>query len=342
MIARAQRYACPVSVRAVDWSRWPAVVFESDDWGSTPVVRTEEERADMLTHLSTEAGVFVDDPAVMERLFSILSRFPGADGRPAVFTAFVLPAFPDFRAIKQSNFAAYTDIGMAEGFAPFGEQGAIARVWREGWGGGVFHPEFHARLHHTSPILWLELLGGTGPDADRARERFGRFAYAQGRHIPEFARMDARAQYEWTAEGIRLFTEAVGYAPSAAVTSDATPITEIVWAVSGIRTFCLRNCRNNQGEVVVYDTKPWNAQDPYSHMGEYDSETGLVSLNRNVFFENLQADQGTDAALSAIAAAWKRNEPALTMSLSARCSHHRPNPTKSALRWNCCDKPAPF
>ena len=73
--------------------------------------------------------------------------------------------------------------------------------------------------------------------------------------------------------------------PHAAVTSDAYPETEMVWAVNGITAICLKNCRINSGEIVVYHTKPWNMQNVYEKIGNYNPSLNAVYITRNVFFE---------------------------------------------------------
>ncbi len=98
--------------------------------------------------------------------------------------------------------------------------------------------------------------------------------------------MNLKQQYHWVKTGIERFERIFGFKPSAAVTSDAFPETETVWALNGIDTVCLKNCRSNYGETVVYATKPWNMQDVYAKIGDYNELRDVIYFTRNAFFES--------------------------------------------------------
>ena len=284
----------------IDWRKHPAVVFESDDWGACEnaidaacsdkiAVAHKKHKGEDCRELGTLESV--DD---LERLYRLLEKHQGADGLPAVFTAFVCVGNPDYEAIGQSGFKEYRDIGLDEGVPPGWERGDIAGKLREGLDRGVFAPEFHANLHHTSPKLWLELLNEDSPNGRVARDLFALRCYYQGIHLPEYHKLDIREQFQWVETGVRRFKRIFGVAPTAAVTSDAFPETEIVWSLNGIKVVCLKNCRNHNGEVVVYHTKPWNMQDVYTPLGAYNELLDVVYLTRNAFFE-LQPPHGCPA-----------------------------------------------
>ncbi|MCF7854055.1 MAG: hypothetical protein K9N51_04595 [Candidatus Pacebacteria bacterium] len=274
----------------IDWKDIRAVVVESDDWGVG------------------EPGRGLETPRELETLYQVLESSKGTDGQPAVFTAFTCMSNPDYDAIRKNGFTEYADTWPA----PTSE---VARKWLQGIGRGVYFPEYHSNLHHTSPVVWMDLLRGKGPDSDRAKELFEKHSFAQGRHIPEFQGMTIKTMNTWIETGIARFTDTFGYAPCAAVTSDAYPETEVLWSSHGIQAVSLKNSRNNNGEVVVYDTKPWNNQDPWMPMGGFNRFYDLVYLSRNVFFECTQyTDQTPENVLPVIRTCWDGNEPAVLTS----------------------------
>lgn len=78
--------------------------------------------------------------------------------------------------------------------------------------------------------------------------------------------------------------------------------------------FCLKNTRTHKGESIVYDTKPWNAQDVYCPMGTYNRELDMVYLGRNVHLDGVGTKEWPDAAeplRDVIRACWARNESAI-------------------------------
>lgn len=306
--------ACGYETRAaIDWDKYRAVVFESDDWGACEYARNAPDAAavqELFDEKSAYGGSTLETPDDLEWLYQTLEAARGCDGQKAVFTAFMPMGNPDFAAIAASDFRDYHDIGLDEGFPPGWERGDLIGKWREGVARGVFAPEFHAGLHHTSPLLWLELLRGDGPDSQTARALFERHCYAQRVHLPEYHGLNAKTQHAWVGRAIARFERLFGFAPRAGVTSDALPMTEIIWSVNGLEIFCLKNCRTNDGETVVYGTKPWNSQDAACPMGAYNRRLDLVYLNRNLHLDNLTPRDGDEVA-AVVESCWRRNEPVI-------------------------------
>jgi hypothetical protein len=286
----------------IDWQRFPSVVFESDDWGAcesaTEIVAAAKVSAlhKQLVNRDRSTITTLETPAQLERLFQMLEKYKGIDGLPAVFTAFVCTGNPDFERIRANGYTKYEDIGLDTGVPDGWERGDIAGKLREGFERGIFHPEFHSTLHHTSPYLWLKRLRGNSDKGKLSRALFDLKCYCQGEHLPEFHDMNVRQQNEWVKTGITRFKNIFGFAPSAAVTSDAFPETETIWSINGIKTVCLKNCRSNKGETIVYTTKPWNMQDIYAKIGDYNEIKDVVYMTRNAFFESGMAPGWNDSA----------------------------------------------
>lgn len=310
--------ACGYEMRTtIDWNKYRAVVFESDDWGACEAVRNLEDAA-VLQPILDEIGTAppslmstLETPDDLEQLYQILESAHGCDQQPAMFTAFMPMGNPDYAAIAASNFEGYHDIGLDEGLPPGWERGNFIGKWRDGVQRGVFSPEFHGGLHHISPTLWLELLRSDSAEAQAAKVLFEHHAYVQAQHLPEYHRMNAKMQHAWVSSAIKRFVNLFGYAPSAGVTSDALPMTEIIWSVNGLTIFCLKNCRVNSGENVVYGTKLWNSQDENCPMGAYNRRNDLVYLNRNLHLDGLTV-QDLEKVKGVIHSCWNGNEPVVT------------------------------
>ena len=273
----------------IDFARFPVVVIETDDWGCcTRILETPDD---------------------LDKVFAVLRSIRGADGLPVVCTAFTCVSNPDYKKIKKNNYRRYYDLVLDEGFPePWNGSGILDKM-REGMREGIWHPEYHALLHHQSPRLWLQFLRGTGPQSDYARERFEKGFFSQKYHIAEYGAYTAREQFEIIKTGIGYFERLFGYSPRAAVTSDAYPETVLLWSVCGIDTVSLVNAKLNDGTPTVYNTKPWNFQDIYAPMGAIGASSTVVYLGRNAGFE---LGESADAAWAAICRAWQNaNEPAV-------------------------------
>lgn len=103
--------ACGYEIRtAIDWNKYRAVVFESDDWGACEHVRHRADAA-ALRHILDQIGAgpsrldgTLESPDDLERLYCVLESVRGCDGQPAAFTAFMPMGNPDFAAIAASDF----------------------------------------------------------------------------------------------------------------------------------------------------------------------------------------------------------------------------------------------
>ncbi len=304
-------------LKNVDWRRSPTLVIESDDWGACEYAPTRELWEGIIAATPPESlrAAFhskLESPEEIDALGHLLLRFSGSDGIPATLTAFFCLANPDYRKIREGGFNSYIDLPIDHGFPPAWNGEGVMERWLDWMAKGVVVPEFHTRLHHTHPIHWLDLLRGTGREGVAAMARFEQEIYWQGRHDPEYAGMSPRAMNQWIAPALATFERLFGSLPDAAVTSDATPLTEVIWAANGIRTFCLRNFSIPGAEPIVYPTKPWNNQDPSTPMGAWNPETDMVYLSRNIFFEpGIDPSYSFERTVEDLHAVWERNEPAI-------------------------------
>lgn len=269
-----------------DMERFPAVVIETDDWGAAEVVPSEE-LCETVSKLTPSGPVFckLESADELDALYKVLQKHQGGDGLPPVMTAFTSVGNPDFAKIRSCNFTRYEDIAIDEGFPPGWDGSGLIEAYRRGIARGVWHPEYHANLHHTSPVLWFKLLQEDTPCGENARKLFDLNCYSQVTHLPEYTGYTVEEMRKTIETGFSRFERIFGYRPKAAVTSDAFPETVKLWAEAGARAACLVNFRDNEGTVVYYKTKPWNFQDPGARCGDYDVEKDIIYLTRNVWFD---------------------------------------------------------
>lgn len=297
----------------IDWRDFPAVVIESDDWGACEYAPTREIWVD--EQRVTASGKFppfhngkLESPEEMERFSDLLSGFSDSNGSPAVVTGFICLANPDFEKIKASGFREYHDLFVDEGFPCPWKGGGLVEAWRRAISKGVFAPEFHSRFHHSNARNWMKQLRENSGGV--ARTRFAKGIYCQDPHDPEYGGMRPMEMEGWIGPAVAAFERTFGFKAAAGVTSDATPLTEILWAAHGIRTFCLRNFSIPGATPLTYHTKPWNNQDPDTPMGAWNSETDVIYMSRNVFFEPaFDLDYSFDRTMRHVRAIRERNEP---------------------------------
>lgn len=270
----------------LDVERFPAVVIETDDWGAAEVVPSED-LCETVSKLTPSGPVFckLESAAELEAVYKVLEKHQGRDGQHPVMTAFTSVGNPDFAKIRANNFTRYEDVAIDEGFPPGWDGSGLIESYRDGIRRGVWYPEYHANLHHTSPVLWFKLLQEDSPRGENARKLFDLNCYSQVSHLPEYTGYSVDEMRQTIDLGFSRFERIFGYRPKAAVTSDAFPETVKLWAEAGARAACLVNFRDNDGTVVYYKTKPWNFQDPGARCGDYDIEKDIIYLTRNVWFD---------------------------------------------------------
>ena len=295
---------------AANWSEHPVICFESDDWGcccwapdtaalqragAIPEVREHWDRRRLWPWLDGS----LETPEDVVALCDFLDGFTGGDGRPALFTPCYIVGNPDYERIAAGGMQAYHDITIDRGVPAAWERGDFVAPAREGVARGVWRPEYHARLHHTQPHLWLASVR----DGHReAAPLFDEAMFQQSSMLPEYEQMHEATQIEWVTGGFEAFETAFGYRPWCAINMDASEVTERIWWDLGIRA------RLNR---------------PNAEMGSPSPCTEMTYLRRNARLEPLGIDDeyaaaGFTGCWREVQAAWGRGEPAIV-------STHRKN-----------------
>lgn len=141
------------------------VVIESDDWGSVRMPN-REARSRLI-----DSGIIRDDNRYnrydtlatvndLNALYSVLLKYKGSNGKPAVVTPITITGNPDFEKVERENFQKY----YCEPFTVtleryYSNHKEIYSLWKEGISSGIFCPQFHGR-EHLNVAEWLRALRG--------------------------------------------------------------------------------------------------------------------------------------------------------------------------------------
>lgn len=158
-----------VSERAKSWvinrlgwsSDQPILVIESDDWamirmaglGSRRRLRQIGYPVDECPFNRVDAMESSDD---LLMLADVLDSIRDIKGRPAILTANMVMANPDFDRIRESGFTRYHYIPSDEGLRASGSVGVVD-VYRQMAARYLLRPQLHGR-EHTSVERWLAAL----------------------------------------------------------------------------------------------------------------------------------------------------------------------------------------
>ncbi|WP_448664955.1 hypothetical protein ACG3SL_09855 [Sphingomonas sp. CJ20] len=142
------------------------VVLESDDWGSQRVPSLSALRrliaAEVLTGENPYDRDTLETAADLEALLDVLDGARGSDGRRAAFNCYVNPANPDFDAIRDAEYSAYSWEPLGATLDRRGDRGAVFAAWRTGMAEGMLIPEYHGR-EHLNVTLWMKHLRRASP-----------------------------------------------------------------------------------------------------------------------------------------------------------------------------------
>jgi hypothetical protein len=94
-------------------SKRKILVIESDDWGSIRMPNEKVHNELLKLGVVQENDAFakydgLESKEDLDFLFETLGQFKDIDNNPAILTANVICANPDFKAIKESDFEKYS------------------------------------------------------------------------------------------------------------------------------------------------------------------------------------------------------------------------------------------
>jgi hypothetical protein len=158
----------PLAVhRHPDWSKFHAVVFESDDWGLCGEGKDKgahEHLASLGHDMHSRRSRRLYDNTLetaedLHRLYGTLSSFKDSIGRHPIFTANFIVSNPSFEAIRKSRFRSYHSIPITKGFpGSWNLRNTSAETWLHAWQQGIKRklivPEYHG-LSHFNSANWI-------------------------------------------------------------------------------------------------------------------------------------------------------------------------------------------
>jgi len=128
------------------------IVIESDDWGSIRMPSRQVYnkclnagyRVDQIAYERFDSLASEDD---LELLFEVLNRYKDKFDNPAIITANVLTANPDFQKIKESGYQKYFYELITDTFKRYPLHSKCFDLWQKGFEDKVFFPQSHGREH---------------------------------------------------------------------------------------------------------------------------------------------------------------------------------------------------
>lgn len=302
------------------------VLFESDDWG---MIRTSSKES--LNRLRKK-GYPVDDCFYnrfdsLERnqdlsgLLDVLTKYKGADGKPAKFTLNNVVANPDFDKIQKANYKEYHYQSFVETLSEYSKTDSVMDFYNQGLKEGLIQMQFHGR-EHVNVNRWLEALQAGD---QRFRDAFleGQFTVAgQGRNSGRKDYLDSFGRaysHEYESErsiidsGMQLFEEIWGFKSQSFIAPCYTWSSEIeqhLWdqGVKYLQGTHVQRVPAPGLELKIEKKYHWQAKRNCS---------GMMSIVRNVMFEpseQLSKPELVDKALKEIENAFFWKKPAVISS----------------------------
>jgi len=294
------------------------IVIESDDWGAirTPsreVLTYFEQKGFDITNsiYKNDALASQDD---LERLFEVLQKYKGSDGKPAAVTANAIMANPDFEKIREYDFRDYFYEPFTETLKRYPKHQGNFELWKKGSAERIFHPQFHGR-EHLNIKRWMKALQSKG---EKILTSFDQQATYSGKD--DYSFMEA---YDWDvphdvdehktiiADGLSIFKYHFGFQPESFIAPCYNWDTELESFLAGQGIQWIQSLRSQ-----LQPTGEFNIYQPIRHsFGQ--QQNGLRYNIRNCFFEPSMLPQKdwVNSCLAQIQAAFLFSKPAVI------CSH---------------------
>jgi len=302
-------------------SRRHIVVFESDDWGSLRMPSQD------VYHKLLDYGIRVDkchycmnDSLATEedlaRLFEVLCSVKDQKGKPAIMTANVVVANPDFERIRACNFEQYFYRTISEDIPNhFGCEHSLD-LWREGNQKGFFVLQSHGR-EHLNVNRWMQYLRGNYPET---RFAFSLGVYGISKTISSEKRKTFLAAFDFenqeeeaivngiASEGLDIFERLFGFRSKSFIAPNYT------WGRSLEAALKQGSVSYIQGRMISKYVRSGNKQEKnrLRYIGR-ENYLGQIDLCRNSIFEpsSDRSKDWVDSCLSDMEIAFRWRHPAI-------------------------------
>lgn len=299
------------------------VVIESDDWGSIrmPSRAVYEKclaagyKVDQNAYERFDSLASEDD---LELLFDVLGNYKDQHGRPAVITANILSANPDFKKIKKSDYLQYYYELIADTFTQYPKHANCLNLWKQGKEYGVFFPQSHGR-EHLNVSLFMNKLQLRDKDALFAFEHempgcISSSAPLKGNMFVESLRYtdceDKLQKLSFILEGLDLFEDLMGYQSKSFIPPN------YIWSPDFDKQMADKGVQYYQGQRKMKEPlEDGSYRFNSNNLGE-ENIFGQKYLVRNATFEPALVN-GTDPVrdcLRDISVAFRMQKPALISS----------------------------
>ena len=253
----------------------------------------------------------------LETLFEVLNSVKDKNGNPAVLTANVLVANPDFERIKQDNFERYHYELVTETFKKYPNHDKSFALWKEGYQKGFFIPQYHGREHLNVDRWMLDLQSGNQYLQEAFEQQmctfsflpsYLRFGYMEG--LDFFSEVEKQTKHEILRDGHEQFVNLMGY-PSKTFIANC-----YIWHPDFERTLAEIGIQAMQSNV--FQLVPWNKGDKHSlrrklrYTGKRNQFDQVYTV-RNAYFEpSLQnCKDSVNSCLQQVKTAFMNSKPAI-------------------------------
>ncbi len=317
--------------RYIEFKSWKTneylLVIESDDWGTE---RTRDKDAlekllkinkqvsdDRMTILDTIAST--DD---LSLLFETLESVRDSVGNPAIITANVCTANPDFDSIKNSGFSEFKYEPFFKTIERKDKGRERLQLWHEGKEKKLFFPQLHGR-EHVHALGWLAELRFGNSELLKAFDvgawgiPYSPLGIKRRRNL--LAALDVyditgekEFQENWLSESMEIFSSYFNYKPLTFIPPAYTWHSRIGTHLEHL------GLQGVQGISFQYQPKKNGSKSLYKkvmHINgqKIDSTHKLIKLSRNAFFEPFSnpSFDWTGNALRAINRSFSLGMPAI-------------------------------
>jgi hypothetical protein len=284
----------------------PVLVFESDDWGKMGG-QPQGDYPESFGKRTDWSYDCLENTAELEALYRVLESFGSYFERIPAFTANVIVSNPDFKRIKEGNYAQLY-LKRIDEDAP-----EVVEKWQDGIARNTFFPQYHGRLHYNRE----RYLGALQNDEatrylfnqhiNGGRENFKETTYAL---YSEYFNTESSAGVtnleDWIAAGLTDFEQLFGFK------STSTIAPNYVIHPSDFSLLSKLGINFLQGGNKVLFTKK-GKEDQRNFCQGYAANCGLTVLARNHKFEPCRGKKEWRAEFSIEAAKhwFKRGVPAV-------------------------------
>lgn len=133
------------------------ILFSVDDYGAIRMESREARDKLIKRGLKVESKFdmydALEDKDDLSMLFETLKTFKDINGKHPVFTAFAIPANPDFDMIIANGYNSYHYETLKDTWSRLHEYEGVDKLWQYGINNRLIFPEFHGREHLNLKFL---------------------------------------------------------------------------------------------------------------------------------------------------------------------------------------------